>query len=131
MASDDRIEIAGLGKLAKALKQIDEDLPAELKSINREAAEDVARLARTLVPVRSGRLLASIRAGSTIKSGTVKTGKAKVPYAPPIHWGWAKRGIRPNPFLLDALDRRRDEVEATYVKQLSALTDKAFGTVQP
>jgi hypothetical protein len=125
------IEVTGARELSRALKAADPALLKELKAENKRLAGMVADTAQSHVPVRSGRLRASIRAGSTQKSGTVKAGGARVPYAGPIHFGWfvrkdpARGGpIKPNPFLYRALDERRDEVFAAYTEAVKRIAAK-------
>ena len=118
------IEIQGVGQLAKALKNAgDEGLSAVLKTAHLEGAETVAATARTLAPKLSGSLRSSIRSSATLRSGRVRAGKKKVPYAAPIHFGWGRRGIHPQPFLYMALDRRREEVLDNFMEAIEAMTD--------
>lgn len=57
----------------------------------------VARQASARAPRRSGRLAASLRATETaVESPLV--------YAGVIHNGWARHGIEPHPFVLEAWD---------------------------
>jgi hypothetical protein len=125
------IEVRGARELARALKAADPALLRELRAENKRLAGMVADTAESHVPVRSGALRASIRAGSTQRSGTVKAGSRAVPYAGPIHFGWfvrkdpARGGpIKPNPFLYRALDERRDEVFAAYTEAVKRITAK-------
>jgi hypothetical protein len=118
------VEIKGLKKLVKGLKQFDTDLSDELKTVHKAAAEDVASTARGGVPTRSGRLKGSIRTGVTAKTGIVRSGKSAVPYAGPIHFGWKKRNIKPQPFLYDALDKRRSDVVKRYLDAVTKIADK-------
>lgn len=118
------IKIEGLSKLSKNLKQLDAQLPKELKSVSKDAAELVAEEGRTLAPVRTGRLRGAIRAGATAKGGDVRiTGLI---YAKPIHFGWKRHHIQPNPFLYKALDKRRAEVIAKFEKGLHDLVEHTF-----
>jgi hypothetical protein len=96
----------------------------DMKNAHREAAEVVAQKAVQLVPRRSGNLAATIRSAGTQKSGRVRAGFARVPYAGPIHFGWPQRGISPQPFLYNALDARRGEVLATYERNLEQIKRK-------
>jgi HK97 gp10 family phage protein len=120
----DEIKIEGIGKLMRQLKQLDPDLVAEVKETHRDAANRVAATARPKVPVRTGRLAADIRVGVTIKSGTVKIGRKAVPYAGPIHFGWPSRRIAPQPFMYEALDARRGELERLYGTRLAEIVAK-------
>jgi len=120
----DVVKIEGLAKLRRELKAVQKDLPKELTKVSEDAAEIVAEQSRLIVPVRTGRLRGSIKSAAIAKGGQVRT--VGVPYAKVIHFGWAKHHIRPNPFIYDALDDRRDEVVAKFEQGLAALMEKNF-----
>jgi hypothetical protein len=61
----------------------------------------------SLPPVLTGRLKSSIRAGRGKTKAVIRAGGQRVPYAPVIHYGYATRNIEPQPFLLDALQRKK------------------------
>lgn len=117
------IEVVGLKQLVKQLKNLEPQLVDDLKALNKELAEDVAGEARNLVPVRSGALLKTIRTGANVRSGIVRAGKKTVAYGAPIHFGWPKRHIKPQPFLYEALDHRRDDVLQAYQKGVAKITE--------
>ncbi len=122
MPSGNRVEIEGVTSLARAFRKAgDEDSRTLLLEANKEAAKSVEAAARPNVPVKTGRLANTLRSAGTAKGGVVLIGKAKVPYAGPIHFGWFRRHIRPALFLYDALDSRRDEVEEIYFRRLDEL----------
>lgn len=123
------VRIEGLKETQKKVRKILDDMDrdaakGELKSMNTAAAEIVAGRALQLVPVRSGRLRDTVRPSGTQKSARVRAGFARVPYAGPIHFGWAARNITPQPFLYDALDARRREVVEHYDSQIGKLIKK-------
>jgi hypothetical protein len=90
-----------------------------LKQIHSKVARPVERQAKIVVPKRTGALAASIRrAKGSTKAATVRAGGARVPYAGPIHFGWKKHGISPQPFLSDALDDRHEQVLDMYQYEL-------------
>lgn len=129
MTNKPTIRVDGLNRFVRDLKRVSPDLAAELKVVNRDLADDVAGVAQGLAPTGpTGRLAASVRAGATQRSGVVKAGKKAVPYAGVIHFGWIRRGIRPRPFLYDALDSRRAEVERRYLDALEKIAGDV-GTV--
>jgi hypothetical protein len=123
MAAPARVQVTGAKELRKALKHMDADLK-DLTKINKAAAEDVAREARSIVPRRSGRLQKAIKSSASRASGKVAAGSRLVPYAGPIHFGWRRRNIEPQPFIYDALDERRDEVVARYEKEVADLVER-------
>jgi hypothetical protein len=129
------IRVEGATDLAKALRKADErDLEKELRKVYRTTAQTVVGAARPQVPRRSGALAKTLKAGSSTKRGWVTAGSADVPYAGPVHFGWPTRPnqgrgwrggpIQPNPFLYDALDQRRGEVEDQFYKGIQEVVDK-------
>lgn len=121
MASTVAVKVEGLGKVIRQIKQIEPELVNDLKAANRVIADDVTGTAKQLAPARSGKLRASVRPGATARTGLVRAGKRAVPYAAPIHFGWPDRGIEPRPFLYDALDERRPEVERAYLAAITKI----------
>ena len=93
----------------------------DMKGVNQEIADEVAGEARSRAPVLTGRLRGSVKGRGTKRRAYVQAGGRGIPYAGPIHFGWAKRNIEPQPFLYDALDDRIDDVVDRYGKQVEAL----------
>jgi HK97 gp10 family phage protein len=121
MADPAGIKVAGLKQAIKALQAIGVPV-AEIKAAGSEAGELVAGQARALAPVRSGALRNSIRVSKALNRVSVSAGNNKsVPYANPIHWGWFKRNIKPQPFFVKALGITRDEVYQNYYRSLDKL----------
>lgn len=112
------LKVKGLKELTRAMQEI--GIPKDaIKQSGKLAAEKVMNEAKSLVPVRSGKLRDSIRLGATAAGKvTIRAGNARVPYANPIHWGWYKRHIAPQPFFSKALGYTRDEIYQTYFAQL-------------
>lgn len=119
-----RIQIEGLKETQRALREMSDDLRDEMKPTHKAAAEVIVEGSKRYVPVRSGRLASSIRAVATRTSGRVRAGSAAVPYAGPIHFGWPARRIKPQPFIYDAMDARRQEVYDLYAQRIYGLIDK-------
>ena len=126
MAEQTGIKVKNLKDITKALKAIGVPNDA-VKQAGKDSAEAVMNEARSLVPVRSGKLRDSIRLAAnargrvSIQAGNNRTSKSGVPYANPIHWGWFRRGIKPNPFFSKALGLTRDEVYRNYFNQMEKL----------
>jgi hypothetical protein len=131
------IQVSGATELRKSLRRMQSDL-ADFTSVNKASADLVAQSARQKVPVDSGLLQSTIEARATKTTGRVVAGKGPrskagtkkrpskswVPYAGPIHFGWFRRGIEPNPFLYDALDDRKDDVIRKYEDQVGNIVRK-------
>jgi hypothetical protein len=123
------IEVEGGPQLRRALKKFDARL-GDLSAIHRDVGELVAAEAETLVPVDTGRLRDTIHSTRGKASASVLAGRSLVPYAGPIHFGWRARNIEPQPFLYDALDRRRDDVLDRYNDGIGDLV-RRFDTEAP
>jgi hypothetical protein len=120
------LKVTNLREINRLIKAV--GVPkAEVKKAGIESAQVVVNEARSLVPVRSGKLRDSIRVGATASSKiTIRAGGARVPYANPIHWGWYKRNIAPQPFFSKALGYTRDEIYNRYFEQLEKLITEQY-----
>jgi HK97 gp10 family phage protein len=121
MAEPAGLKVKGYKQAIKALQAI--GVPtAEIKAAGSAAGELVAGQARALAPVRSGALRNSIRVSKSLNRVSVSAGNNRsIPYANPIHWGWFKRNIKPQPFFVKALGITRDEVYQNYYRSLDKL----------
>ena len=126
MAVQPGVKVKNLREINKALAAVGVPKDA-IKDAGKESGELVASEARSLAPVRTGALRNSIRVGATARgkitvlAGNNRTSKSAVPYANPIHWGWFKRHIRPQPFFVTALGYTRSEIYDNYFKQMEKL----------
>lgn len=132
------IQIEGAKEIAGLLRQIgDKGLQKQLRLAHKMTAEVVAASARQKVPVRSGNLRKSIRAGGTQKAAMVRAGGKAVPYAAPTHWGrrvgnvGSPPGNRmgPNPvqgrrFLWDAGNASVAKAAEVYRREVAAVFDQ-------
>lgn len=129
MAEQTGIKVMNLRQITKALQAIGVPNDA-IKEAGKQSAESVIGEAQRIVPVRSGKLRDSIRLASnargkvTIQAGNNRSSKSGVPYANPIHWGWFKRNIKPQPFFSKALGLTRDEVYEKYMNNMAKLIEE-------
>ena len=119
------IKIEGLAELRRDLRRLgDADLKAALREANRSVAKRVVDKALPNVPVRTGRLRASVRALASQGDAKVKAGAAAVPYAAAIEYG---RGRRKG---LMFLHRAADEIAGSdagteYLEQIERIARRA------
>lgn len=133
LTSDDTVRVTGLKELQSAMRRAgNKDVPRAVRLVNKNLAQQVVDLALPRVPVNTGRLQRSVKALGGVRDAKAKAGSAaRVPYAPPIHWGWPAHGIRPNPFLWNALARARsnEHFEDEYLKALMDAIYSAMDSV--
>jgi hypothetical protein len=133
------IEVEGIPELRRQLKRAEDGTQDAIKTANKSAAEKVVRSALPNVPVRSGRLKASVRSLASQTSGRAVAGKARVPYAAAIHWGEGSgninfqtggsvrrknRNVRGRPFLWEAADRMLGQVVEEYEGEIDQLLNR-------
>lgn len=122
------IYVDGLKELNSQLRKVkSKELDDELKSIHADLAKEITKRALPKVPVRTGALRASVRSSGTKTSAIGRAGsKRAVPYAPAIHWGWPKRGIKARPFLQDAAAAIEKDVADDYAKAVEAMLNRVI-----
>ena len=118
------LKVQGLKQAIRALQDI--GVPAaEIKAGGTQSGELVANQARSIVPIRTGRLRDSIRVSKALTKISISAdNNTRVPYSNPIHWGWFRRHIKSQPFFIKALGLTRDQVYQNYYKTLDTLIKK-------
>jgi len=119
-------KVQGLREVVRGLEASGVEVD-DLKGAFGSIAAEGARVARGLIPVRSGRLAGTARGNKAKSKAVVTVGRASVPYAGAVNFGWPARGIAANPFLQKtdqrmqpiALDRLNDEIDAVLRRNLS------------
>lgn len=119
------VTVDGARELRRQLKAAGDDL-TDLKEANKAAAQIVELSSVALAPVATGALMQSIRSSGTKTAGVVRAGRASLPYAGPIHWGWPKRNIKAQPFMLNAAH----QTEPQWIEAYTDLVDKALQKVK-
>lgn len=91
-------QVQGLAQVVRALQQMGVDVD-DLKAAFSRIAADAAQMASSLAPRRSGRLAGDIRGNRAKSKAVVTAGRASVPYAGPINYGWPTRNIAASGFM--------------------------------
>lgn len=92
------VRVDGLNQTLTALQRFGVEA-GDLKDVMSAIADEGAQLASSFAPKRSGRLSSSIRGNKAKAKAIVIAGRARVPYAGAINYGWPNRGIRPALFM--------------------------------
>lgn len=121
------VRVDGGRRLRATLKAAGDDL-SDLKAAHTEAAQIAARVGQSAAPRRSGRLAGSVRGSGSKTAATIRAGKKALPYANPIHWGWFKRHIKPNPWLSRAAQQTEPAWQAVYMDAVDQAIDQIKGT---
>lgn len=127
------VRIEGLKELQGRLRKLDGQSQKQLRLVLNEAADIVVTHARPLVPRRTGRAAASIKARSQQRKAIVKAGGSRVPYYAWLDFGGAvgrKNSIRRDflkdgRYLYPTLSDRRGEIQDKMEQGLNELIRKA------
>ena len=109
MSRDKGGKYAGLNARISGLNETIRDLnragaaATDMRDLMHSVGMIVVRRAAGLVPLKTGRLKGSLRAGRGKTKAVSRAGGARVPYAPVINYGWPRRRIRAVHFLDQAL----------------------------
>jgi hypothetical protein len=114
------ISVENLNTTIRAIKELGASREV-LTEPGYQGALILIRQAKSLVPVKTGALQSSMRPRRIERGGSVQAGGKRVPYANPIHWGWFKRHIKPQPFFTKALGYTRQEIYENYYREVDAL----------
>ena len=118
-----RVSVKGLKETIQALEQAGAATD-DMKDLMHEIGMIVSRSASSRVPVKSGRLQRSLRAGRGKTKAVARAGSARLPYAPIIHYGWPARKIPARPFLADAVTREQHHIVNTLIEGLGEIIDR-------
>lgn len=91
-------KVDGLNQVVRGLLEIGVEVE-DLKGAFSAIADMGARTAARFAPKRSGRLAGDIRGNRARSKAVVTAGRASLPYAGPINYGWVKRNIEPSLFM--------------------------------
>jgi len=124
--------VGGISQMASSLRRLgDEDLSKEMKAASKAAAEKIVPYAKQRVPVRTGALRDSIRAGATRRYGQIMagTGVKTRPYAYFVHRGHGYAGSKGRytgaRYISKAVPEAWPQIVDEYVKSMNRIA-KAF-----
>lgn len=120
------IRVEGLQEMRRALRRMDKDIRKDVRGIDKEVALEVAEVVRAETPTLSGRLAKSVKGGADSSGGFVRAGGAKLLYGQPIHWGWPRRNIEANRFMVRGLQKLDKGMGGQYMDRV-ADTLKSYG----
>jgi hypothetical protein len=114
-----RATITGNKELAAGLRQAAQQM-RDLRVPNSAAAARIAIRARTLCPVKTGRLQASIQLEVDPTTARVVAGQG-IPYANAQHWGYPPHNIPATLFLTRALTETQPQWTVDYQQAIDAI----------
>lgn len=124
------VEVEGLRQLRRTLKAAGVSLQ-DLKDEHQKVADFVVRASAPRAPHRTGRLAATVRGSGTQSGAVVRLGRAAVPYAGPIYWGWEAHHIKANQWVTEAATDTQEQWARMYLSALEHIIDSIEGAPGP
>lgn len=112
------VQIEGLNRYLRELQGLGLQLD-DLKGAFSQIARKGAALAARFAPKRTGALAASIRGNRAKNKAIVYAGRARVPYAGPINYGWQARGIAPAAYMQKADEAIAPDAPGLLVQEIN------------
>lgn len=114
------VNIEGLNQKIRSLQELGIELD-DIKDVFADIAAKGADLASSFAPVKSGDLAGSIRGNRAKNKAVVTAGRARVPYAGAINYGWPARNIAPALFLQKADEQISQDAEQMLTEGIDRL----------
>lgn len=92
------VRVEGLNQALRSLQEFGLDID-DLKTAFSAISQEGARVAAGFAPKRTGALAGSVRGNRAKSKAVVMAGRARVPYAGAINYGWPARGITGSHFM--------------------------------
>lgn len=92
------IKVEGLNDVVRALVELGFEVEDLKAAFGRISAHGLI-VYRSFTPRRTGTLRGDYRASRTKNRAALAVGRASVPYARPVQWGWPARNIKPAHFV--------------------------------
>lgn len=109
------IEVDGVESTLEHLRILGErDLVKEWPRVVRAALKPILPKVRSAAPMRSGHLAKSTKLSVTQRRSQIvarTSSDREQDYAAPIHWGWARRDIAAQPYILDTFKREATQIQ--------------------
>lgn len=83
----EKVSVEGLAELSRSLRKLDKEAPKALRVALNSVADLLIADTRKVIPRKSGKAAASLKAKSTRTSARISAGGAKAPYYPWLDYG--------------------------------------------
>ena len=114
------VEVVNGREFRKAIRDCEESCN-DLKDAHQRAGQIVVVAATGAAPRRTGRLAGKHKASRAKARARVTVNTV---YANPVHWGWPRHGISPNPWLYEAAIRTEPVWLPVYEADVNKIIDK-------
>lgn len=130
MAARPLAQVEGVRQFRSAMRRAGDDL-ADFKDANGRVADYVTSRVIVAMPRKTGRLAATVRGSGTKTQAVVRAGRASVPYAGVITYGWPARHIKAQPVILDVAHGTEEHWTGLYLNAIQEIIDRIERQAHP
>jgi phage gpG-like protein len=112
-----QVKITGVEQVIAQLEHLARET-SEMRGAYGEIAQVMQSEARSRVPVASGRLAGTLRPSATRKAARLSAGSG-IRYAGVQEYGWRRRNIAPQPYLVPGADAAEDDAVRILDREVS------------
>jgi hypothetical protein len=120
------MRVDGARELRATMKAAGANL-SDLNAVNKQTASLVSAEAVGRTPRRTGALAATVRPAGTRTAAIVRAGRASVPYANVIEFGWPARGIEAQPWVYEAAQAKESQWTSYYEAEIDKIVGRIRG----
>lgn len=114
------VRVEGLSSLVRNLQRLGVEV-GDLREAFGRIAEEVKPDYQAVTPVRSGRLRGDYRASKAKGKANLYVGRASIPYAGAINYGWPARNIAPANFIAKGDETAAPKASVSLEEEISRL----------
>jgi len=130
MSAQGGVQIEGMKNFRRTVKAAGADMQ-DFTTVNRQVGTIIANRSRMSAPIgppEYGHINRTVRAGANRTAAIVRVGtNSGFIYANPIHWGWHRRNIRPNPWVSRAAQDTQSTWIPVFERGINAIVHKIRG----
>jgi hypothetical protein len=117
------VKVEGLNQIVRGLQSMGVEVE-DLRDAFGRIAEEVKPDYVAATPRKTGRLAGDYRASKTKGKANLYVGRASIPYAGPINYGWPARNIAASNFVARGDETAAPKASASLEEEISALIQK-------
>lgn len=129
MADGISARVDGAAQLRRTLRKAGADM-AQMREVHRRVGGVILPVARASAPVGpdlGGHIGTTIRIGASQAATTIRAGGKAMPYGGRLHWGWLRRGQKPNMWITRAAQSTESRWTQVYFDGITDIINSIQG----
>lgn len=129
MADNISARVEGAAQLRRTLRKAGADM-SEMRQVHKRIGGVILPSARAGTPIGpeiKGHIKSTVRVLASQAATTIRAGNKNLVYGPRTHWGWMRRGQRPNTWITRAAQSTESRWTQVYFDGITKIIDNIRG----